>query len=45
MIRQLAQVAEGLQYLHDHDPVIVHGDIKGVNVYITWLSQIYANAS
>jgi len=29
-----ADVALGLQYLHKHDPPIIHGDLKGPNVLI-----------
>lgn len=29
------QVAVGLEYLHTHDPVIVHGDLKGANILIS----------
>ncbi|KAG8882949.1 hypothetical protein FRB98_003380 [Tulasnella sp. 332] len=30
----LRQVAEGLKYLHLHDPVVAHGDLKADNVLI-----------
>ncbi|KZT57532.1 kinase-like protein [Calocera cornea HHB12733] len=30
----LRGIAEGLLYLHEHDPCIVHGDIRGSNVLI-----------
>ncbi|KAK0244443.1 hypothetical protein EDD85DRAFT_945746 [Armillaria nabsnona] len=29
-LTSLVQVAEGMQYLHNHDPPIVHADIRGV---------------
>ncbi|KDQ11656.1 hypothetical protein BOTBODRAFT_113974, partial [Botryobasidium botryosum FD-172 SS1] len=32
---QLVQIAEGLQYLHNFDPVVVHGDLKGANILIS----------
>jgi len=31
----LAQIAAGLEYLHTSDPVIIHGDLKAVNVLIS----------
>ncbi|EJD47712.1 kinase-like protein [Auricularia subglabra TFB-10046 SS5] len=31
----LEQVLNGLQYLHSHVPVIVHGDIKGANILVS----------
>ncbi|KAF9512216.1 hypothetical protein BS47DRAFT_1102295 [Hydnum rufescens UP504] len=27
-------VARGLRYLHEHDPPIIHGDLKGANVLV-----------
>jgi hypothetical protein len=32
VIDDLAQVAEALDHLHDHDPPIVHGDVKPANL-------------
>jgi len=34
-LRLLAQAAEGLRYLHNFKPSIVHGDVRGVNVFIS----------
>jgi serine/threonine protein kinase len=31
---KLFQTARGLEYLHSHEPVIVHGDLKAANVLI-----------
>ncbi|KAF8327569.1 kinase-like domain-containing protein [Cantharellus anzutake] len=31
----LLDVARGLTYLHDHDPVVVHCDLKPLNILIT----------
>ncbi|KAJ3975898.1 kinase-like domain-containing protein [Lentinula raphanica] len=31
----IAQVADGLQYLHGLDPPVIHGDIRGANILIT----------
>ncbi|KAK0499815.1 kinase-like domain-containing protein, partial [Armillaria luteobubalina] len=30
----LVQVAEGMKYLHNHNPPIVHADIRGANIVI-----------
>ena len=34
---QLQKIASALAYLHENDPPIVHGDIKGVNMYLSML--------
>ncbi|KZV89845.1 kinase-like protein, partial [Exidia glandulosa HHB12029] len=31
----LIQVLQGLQYLHEYLPIIVHGDIKGANILVS----------
>ncbi|KAG6326687.1 hypothetical protein ID866_12305, partial [Astraeus odoratus] len=31
----LSDIAEGLRYLHNHEPPIYHGDLKGQNVLIS----------
>lgn len=31
----LIETAEGLAYLHNRDPSIIHGDLKGANVLIS----------
>ncbi|KAF8317489.1 kinase-like domain-containing protein [Cantharellus anzutake] len=31
----LLDVARGLTYLHDHDPVVIHGDLKPLNILIS----------
>jgi len=31
----LAQVAEGLEYLHEFSPTVVHGDVRGPNILIS----------
>ncbi|KAK0460845.1 kinase-like domain-containing protein, partial [Armillaria novae-zelandiae] len=33
-LTMLVQVAEGMQYLHNHDPPIVHADIRGANILV-----------
>ncbi|KAG8847114.1 hypothetical protein FRB91_000180 [Serendipita sp. 411] len=33
-IRLLTEVAQGMDYLHTHNPVIVHGDLKPLNILI-----------
>ncbi|MGH2728854.1 MAG: protein kinase domain-containing protein, partial [Actinomycetota bacterium] len=35
VLRDLAQVAEALTYLHAHDPGVVHGDVKPANIFMT----------
>ncbi|KDQ11601.1 hypothetical protein BOTBODRAFT_114301, partial [Botryobasidium botryosum FD-172 SS1] len=34
-LKILLQIAEGIQYLHNFNPVVVHGDLKGANVFIS----------
>ncbi|KAF7325256.1 G-protein alpha subunit [Mycena venus] len=34
IILQVRDIASGLKYLHDLDPPVVHGDIKGANILI-----------
>ncbi|TDL15485.1 kinase-like protein [Rickenella mellea] len=31
----LSDVAQGLEYLHRFDPPIIHGDLKGANIFVT----------
>jgi len=31
----LLQVANGLQYLHEFDPPVIHGDLKSANIFIS----------
>ncbi|KAK0449321.1 kinase-like domain-containing protein [Armillaria borealis] len=30
----MVQVAEGMKYLHNHDPPVVHADIRGANILV-----------
>ncbi|KAF8507466.1 kinase-like domain-containing protein [Hysterangium stoloniferum] len=32
--RRLIETAEGLAYLHSHNPLVIHGDMKGANILI-----------
>jgi len=34
-LRLLLQVAQGVRYLHNFNPTIVHGDLKGPNIFIS----------
>ncbi|KAK0213807.1 kinase-like domain-containing protein [Armillaria fumosa] len=33
-LTSLAQIAEGMKYLHNHKPPIVHADIRGANILV-----------
>ncbi|KAF9018178.1 kinase-like protein [Hymenopellis radicata] len=33
-MKAILEIAEGIQYLHDFDPPVVHGDIKGANILV-----------
>ncbi|PBK82444.1 kinase-like protein, partial [Armillaria gallica] len=33
-LTSLVQVAEGMKYLHNHNPPIVHADIRGANILV-----------
>ncbi|KAK0435893.1 kinase-like domain-containing protein [Armillaria borealis] len=33
-LTSLVQVAEGMKYLHNHDPPIIHADIRGANILV-----------
>ncbi|KDQ16246.1 hypothetical protein BOTBODRAFT_107433, partial [Botryobasidium botryosum FD-172 SS1] len=34
-VKLALQVAEGIQYLHTFTPVVVHGDLKGANIFVS----------
>ncbi|KAH0828075.1 kinase-like domain-containing protein [Lanmaoa asiatica] len=34
-LRQLLDIASGLEYLHAMQPTIVHGDLKSLNIFVT----------
>ncbi|KAK0498050.1 kinase-like domain-containing protein, partial [Armillaria luteobubalina] len=34
-LTSLAQIAEGMKYLHNHNPPIAHADIRGANILVT----------
>ncbi|KZV90652.1 kinase-like protein [Exidia glandulosa HHB12029] len=34
-LKALVEVLQGLQYLHERDPPIVHGDLKGANILVS----------
>ncbi|KAK1227759.1 Homeobox protein tos8 [Marasmius sp. AFHP31] len=33
-LRMMQEMCEGIRYLHEHDPPIVHSDIKGINLLV-----------
>ncbi|KAF9262809.1 kinase-like protein [Marasmius fiardii PR-910] len=33
-LRSIREIAAGLEYLHSHSPIIVHGDVKGANILV-----------
>ncbi|KIN99186.1 hypothetical protein M404DRAFT_155843 [Pisolithus tinctorius Marx 270] len=35
LVRRVLDIANGLQYLHNHHPPIYHGDLKGSNVLVS----------
>ncbi|TDL14929.1 hypothetical protein BD410DRAFT_902853 [Rickenella mellea] len=34
-ISLLGDIVDGLRYLHEFDPTVVHGDLKGSNIFVT----------
>ena len=40
VLRHLAHVAQALTHLHNHDPVVVHGDVKPANMILTGRGRI-----
>ncbi|KAK0484732.1 kinase-like domain-containing protein, partial [Armillaria novae-zelandiae] len=34
-LKSITEIADGLNYLHNLDPVIVHSDIRGANIILT----------
>ncbi|KAL0059509.1 Homeobox protein tos8 [Marasmius tenuissimus] len=34
-LRMMQEMCEGIRYLHEHDPPIVHSDIKGINILVS----------
>src|SRR5439155_18134164 len=40
VLRHLAQAAEALTHLHNHDPVVVHGDVKPANMLLTGSGKV-----
>lgn len=45
MHNQCHDVGSGLLYLHDHDPVVIHGDLKGVSSFDDWFTLRYLDWS
>lgn len=40
-VKQLIQAAQGIDYLHKHDPVVIHGDIRGVRSSYPRIDPLY----
>lgn len=40
VLRHLAHVAEALTHLHNHEPVVVHGDVKPANLILTGRGKV-----
>ncbi|KAG7088755.1 hypothetical protein E1B28_012720 [Marasmius oreades] len=34
-IKMMSEISEGIRYLHEHHPPIVHSDIKGLNILVS----------
>ncbi|KAG7088729.1 hypothetical protein E1B28_012697 [Marasmius oreades] len=34
-VKMMREISEGIQYLHEHHPPIVHSDIKGLNILVS----------
>ncbi|KAL0577763.1 hypothetical protein V5O48_004221 [Marasmius crinis-equi] len=34
-LKSLREIATGMEYLHAHEPTVVHGDIRGANILVT----------
>ncbi|KAL0059515.1 hypothetical protein AAF712_013746 [Marasmius tenuissimus] len=34
-VKMIHQISQGIQYLHEHHPPIIHSDLKGVNVLVS----------
>ncbi len=38
----MTDIASGMAYLHSHDPVIIHRDLKSLNILVTnaWVAKV-----